>query len=231
MLFSPRSPREAFGHPLVIRQLLRAAAPPGGDGAARDATPAAAAMCNARTDLPSTPPEYAAVSLRRPPLHYAVGSTWAVRAPARGECAGLLLAGGAEPNARDVNGDTALHVALASAAEVRARASAARARARSSRAAAHRSPAPRAVAAFWAAPLTCARASPARPAAPQAPLIARLIAAGASAATRNDAGERPCDLASWLKAPFAKALCEVAALGSTPLPDDYGRPSERARDF
>ena len=129
LLFSPRSPREAFGHPLVIRQLLRAAAPPGGDGAARDATPAAAAMCNARTDLPSTPPEYAAVSLRRPPLHYAVGSTWAVRAPARGECAGLLLAGGAEPNARDVNGDTALHVALASAAEVRARERGARARA------------------------------------------------------------------------------------------------------
>ena len=51
------------------------------------------------------------------------------------------------------------------------------------------------------------------------------------AATRNDAGERPCDLTSWLKAPFAKALCEVAALGSAPLPDDYGRPSERARDF
>ena len=169
-----------------------------------------------RRRRPNTPPCRCAAR-----LHYAVGSTWAVRAGAQ-RVRGPAARRGAEPNARDVNGDTALHVALASAAEgARARAFVALLRI------ARRAGGGRRLLGC----LTCARASPARPAAPQAPLIARLIAAGASAATRNDAGERPCDLASWLKAPFAKALCEVAALGSTPLPDDYGRPSERARDF
>ena len=97
---TPLHKAAAFGHPLLLSQLLRAS--PGGP----------AALVNIRTGPIKAPPQYEAVSLHQTPLHLALRPAAANIPPeARRGLTALLLGFGADPNVPDARGDTALHYA------------------------------------------------------------------------------------------------------------------------
>lgn len=96
---TPLHKAAAFGHALVLTQLLRAAAHP-------------VDAANLRTGPIRAPPSYEAISQHQTPLHLALRPAAANIPPAaRRELVALLLGFGADPNVRDAKGDTALHYA------------------------------------------------------------------------------------------------------------------------
>jgi uncharacterized protein len=89
----------AFGHPILLSQLLRSQASP-------------TALANLRTGPIRAPAHYEAVSQHQTPLHLALRPSAANIPPAaRRELTAVLLGFGADPNVPDIKGETALHYA------------------------------------------------------------------------------------------------------------------------